>query len=125
MQLHSKSAFDEYHFSLVELAARHEIGLVRELGLRAEGDPGEAAAAMAGRFPQQQHARVVAARLDVRLHVLAPQARHVVSRRPVALVGIAPRIEDMGTSGRSLLENGDEIAQGSGGHGRGERGGHE
>jgi glutamine synthetase adenylyltransferase len=83
---------------------------VNKLGLRAERDPGEAAAAMARRFTEQHHARIAAACLDVGPHVLAANARLVALRRAVALVVVAPWIEDARTIGGTHLEDGEEIA---------------
>ncbi len=88
-----------------------EPGLVDELGLGAERDAGEAAAAMAGCFAQQHHARVRPARLEVRSHVLAAHLWCRASRRAIPLVRVAPRIEDTRQVCRPLLQQIEKIFQ--------------
>jgi len=52
-----------------ELVACDEVTLVHQFRFRAERDAGEAAAAMARRFAEQDHAGMGAASLDVGRHV--------------------------------------------------------
>ncbi len=92
-----------------QFASGDEVALVHQFRLGAERDAGEAAATVAGRFAEQHHAGIRAARFDVGRHVGSAQSGRALARCRIALVVVAPRIEDAGAVGRTLFQDRNEL----------------
>src|SRR5260221_12028010 len=86
-----------------------EMRLLDELDLRAECDPAEAAAAMARRLAHQHHARAATTGIEIGFEVRKTPPRHLVARRAIARVRIAPRIEYARGFRRPFLEDPEEV----------------